>query len=306
MHYVDLHLHTNHSDGTATVEEVLREADRQGLSVISVSDHNTVDAYDEIMERRALFGGKILPGAELATVYRQEMIEIHGYGVDLAAIKKQIGQTYLTFYEKQVKEAAMDVSAVLASGATLDKAFADAMLHTPKRVFDPAHETNRPYLLRELQRHPENARFFESREEFETIDPGVFSRKYLFNAESALYSDQSALFPSPKRLIDMIHQCGGLAFLSHPFVYGKRFTDRPEEWLTLGIDGVECMYGTFTDSQICFLSEFCDRNHLYKSGGSDFHGLDMRPKNRLGFANERRIPQTLTDPWLNKLLDRLL
>ena len=48
MLYIDLHSHTTYSDGTSTVENSLTQAEASGLSLFSVSDHNTVSAYNEI------------------------------------------------------------------------------------------------------------------------------------------------------------------------------------------------------------------------------------------------------------------
>lgn len=301
MRYIDLHSHTNYSDGTSTVENSLSLAEALGLSIFSVSDHNTVNAYDEIVKKRRLFSGKILPAVELSTTFCGESIEILGYGIDAEKMKALIGENYYTFYEKQVREAALDVKAVLEYGATLDPDFVHTMINHPERIFDPSHETNRPYLLEEIRRHPENARFFASREEFETIDRHRFSRDYLFNAKSTLYSDQSPLYPSLARVIDMIRYCGGLAFLAHPLVYSKDFADRLDEIAVCGIDGIECYYGTFDGEQKEFLTALCEKHSLYRSGGSDFHGLDMRPMNLMGLSSGERIPLSLVEDWLPKV-----
>lgn len=42
---IDLHLHTNHSDGTDTVKELLQNAQNNNLEIISITDHNSVGAY---------------------------------------------------------------------------------------------------------------------------------------------------------------------------------------------------------------------------------------------------------------------
>ena len=43
---IDIHSHTTHSDGSFSVKELLKEAERIGLSLLSITDHNTIDAYD--------------------------------------------------------------------------------------------------------------------------------------------------------------------------------------------------------------------------------------------------------------------
>lgn len=306
MKYIDLHSHTTYSDGTSTVTNSLTEAEKAKVSLFSVTDHNTVSAYGEIKERRSLFSGAILPGVELGTVFAGEVIEILGYGIDLEKMNKLISENYYSYYDKQVLEAKLNIKAVLSYGVVLDEEFAYAMLNAPETIFDPNHKNSRQYILAEMKRHPENARFFSSEEEFYSIDRHRFSRDYLFNAKSTLYSDQSSLCPSVYKVIDMIHTCGGLAFLAHPFVYSAEFPKHFEEVVYCGLDGMECYYGTFTSEQKKYLSDFCDKNKLYKSGGSDFHGLDMRPDNIMGYSSGERIEMSAVENWVNTLSDRFI
>lgn len=306
MEHIDLHSHTVYSDGTSTVENSLTCAEALGLSVFSVTDHNTVGAYSEIIEKRSMFSGKILPGVELSTVFEGEVIEILGYGIDVYAMDKLIKSNYLSFYDKQVKEAKLDTLAVLEYGAVLDDWFVTAMLEHPESVFDPNHKSNREYLLAEMKRHPENARFFSSEEEFYSIDRHRFSRDYLFNSKSTLYSDQSSLSPSVDTVILMIHDCGGLAFLAHAFVYSAEFPSKLGRVADLGLDGMECFYGTFTPAQKEYMSSFCKKRGIYKSGGSDFHGLDMRPMNLMGFSAGERIDISLVSEWISLFNDRFI
>ena len=56
---IDLHIHTTCSDGKDTPAEVLKKAQEKGLSVISITDHYNVDAYDELHSCRDLFDGKV-------------------------------------------------------------------------------------------------------------------------------------------------------------------------------------------------------------------------------------------------------
>jgi len=146
MKYIDLHSHTCYSDGTSTVENSLKTAESLSLEIFSVSDHNSVGAYGEIKEKRSLFSGSILPAVELSTTYDGESIEILGYGVDVEKMNRLLGETYYSFREKQIIEAALDVRAVREYGAVLDPDFVCTMINHPERMFDPSRESNRPYL----------------------------------------------------------------------------------------------------------------------------------------------------------------
>ena len=307
MRYIDLHVHTNCSDGACSVDQILEAAQATGIFLLSISDHNTVDAYDMIPQYKHLFTGRILPAVELSTVFEGEFIELLGYGIDLSNMQKQIRKRYPSFYDKQVKEAELDTLGLLNKGVVLSDAFVQAMLHCPEQVFDPHWDTNRPYLLQEIKRHQENAVFFANQTEFETLDEQRFTREYLFHSESTLYIDQSMFVPDMVEVIDMIHQCNGLAFLAHPFIYSSSFIKNKLKKAALtGIDGIESHYGTFSAEQKQFLSDFCEQAGLYQSGGSDFHGLKLRPNNILGFSGNIQIPYSIVQPWLDQIQDRLL
>ena len=57
---IDLHTHTNHSDGTDSVEEILKNAEKNNIEILSITDHDSVDAYFELERNpnlRQLFSG---------------------------------------------------------------------------------------------------------------------------------------------------------------------------------------------------------------------------------------------------------
>ena len=98
MKFIDLHTHTNCSDGRVAPEHSLAEAEKLGLSLFSFSDHNTVSAYSELGEIRNIFSGGILPAVELSTTFRGDVIEILGYGIDTEKMRGLISKNYFTFY----------------------------------------------------------------------------------------------------------------------------------------------------------------------------------------------------------------
>ena len=98
MKYIDLHTHTNYSDAVIPPEHSLAEAEKLGLSLFSISDHNTVEAYRNLTDIRHIFGGKILPAAELSTTFKGDVIEILGYGIDTEKLSGLISKNYFSFY----------------------------------------------------------------------------------------------------------------------------------------------------------------------------------------------------------------
>ena len=74
---IDLHLYTKHSDGTDSVTELLENVENANLDIISITDHDSVDAYFELEDEnlRKIFSGKIITGVEMKTHYNGIPIE---------------------------------------------------------------------------------------------------------------------------------------------------------------------------------------------------------------------------------------
>ena len=102
---IDLHTHTTYSDGSYNVLELLNEAQKRKLNIISITDHNTIQAHFELLNPniRNIFAGEIITGIELTTTYKGETIEILGYGFNIETMQCFLNNNVLTFEEKQLK-----------------------------------------------------------------------------------------------------------------------------------------------------------------------------------------------------------
>ena len=80
--YIDLHVHSNASDGTLTPTEVVRLAKESGLSAIALTDHDTVDGIKEAIEAGKQYGVQVIPGIELSAEYKSGDLHILGLNVD--------------------------------------------------------------------------------------------------------------------------------------------------------------------------------------------------------------------------------
>ena len=75
----DLHMHTTHSDGELTVKELLQKAKGIGLSGLSITDHDTINAYSEAFEEGKSLGLKVLSGVEISSLHNEKSVHILGY-----------------------------------------------------------------------------------------------------------------------------------------------------------------------------------------------------------------------------------
>lgn len=147
---IDLHIHSTYSDGSNSPTEILRIAQEQKLEYISITDHNSVDAYNELRKTRNLFEGKIISGVEISTSYKGQNIEILGYGIDIKSIE--------VFLNKHFKKNENQQSIIFN---TLYNAYKKIGVRMDITEYDPTIDKfSRPILCKDIISHPENAKFF--------------------------------------------------------------------------------------------------------------------------------------------------
>lgn len=288
---IDIHSHTIYSDGSSSVEELLNEAEKLDLSLLSITDHNTIQAYFELQNYyiKDKFKGEIISGIELTTTYKGETVEVLGYGFDLETMQQFLKDNVLTFEEKQLKEYELIKSRYKDIGVIFDE---------NNIQFNPKTESCRPAFAIEIKKHPENYKFFLNQESINTTSG--FTRNEVYNPKSPLYVDESSLFPSLDLAIKMIHNSGGLAFLAHTFAYSPNIAN---ELLNIinnyELDGLECFYSTFTKEQSDYLINICKSRGMYMSGGSDFHGT-RKINHNLGTGHGNlHIDESVVDNWIS-------
>lgn len=287
---IDLHTHTCRSDGADDVRTLVGRANAMGLSVLSVTDHNTVAAYRDpgILE----YSGLLIPGVEITCMYRGEVVEVLGYGYGLEKMEAELESRVLTFEEKQKREFQLICDAFKRAGVCFD----------PERVlFDPKKESCRKAFLGQLKTVPENRRFFSSADAWDSSR--AFTRKEIYNPQSRLYVDESPLYPSVGTAVEMIHRSGGIAFLAHLYIYAhaREFRRELAELVKeFGLDGVECAHSAFSPDQIADLNGFCREQGLLRSGGSDYHG-SRKPGVELGTGcGQLEVTEAYLEGWPEK------
>lgn len=287
---IDLHTHTNHSDGTDSVEKLLKKAEERNLEIISITDHDSIGAYLELEAKpnlRKIFSGSIITGVELRAVYQKTNIEILGYGIDYHKlhIKKinlfQIQQDTLAYF----KEVAQKIGVKYEEEISVKKD-------------DPTCRFASATFARSVLKYKENQKIFE--EMGLPFEEESFYRVHESNPKSPFYCENIQYYPSLEEVVDDIHKAGGLAFLAHGYLYP--FTNKAktiEEILaTTKIDGAECEYPEFTEEERRQIKILCQKYHKLQSGGSDYHAKN-KPHIEMGsgIQNNLVIPVSLVETW---------
>lgn len=286
---LDLHMHTNCSDGSDDWKEILQKAERLGLQYLSITDHNNCDVYLQIENPQAYFSGKIIPGIEPECFYFGRCIELLGYGINTKKMHALLEGLYMSGEERAKRQFARFHANLVKGGVK----FSPDVLMTWDRT---KHYYAGCHLHADLIKYPENKKLISNEEAWSNSIQ--FYRIYASNSKSPFYIDESEHYPSAATAYKLIKQAGGLVFAPHVFLYGEDSVPILESLLKeFRIDGIECFYNSYTLEQTNFLLDFCKKHNLLVSAGSDYHG-PQRPHVKLGMEEER-FGELM--PWLGKV-----
>ncbi|MEG1148456.1 MAG: PHP domain-containing protein [Niameybacter sp.] len=276
MKRIDLHVHSNKSDGTLSPSELAIKAHEVGLSAIALTDHDTVVGVHECQQVGAPLGLEVIPGIELSTDYHGK--EIHILGLNLDLNNPILHETLKTFIKAREKRNQEMLEKLQALG------------------FDLTEDDLGPHDQLAVIARPHFARAMMNKGYAQTMDE-VFE-KYITPGKPA-YVQKAA--PTFQTCIDLIHEVGGKAILAHPYIY-KFVNHNPlpllDELRYNGLDGVEVIYPKHYDPEVHRLTQYCTSHNLIITGGSDFHG-DNKPQIQLGSGyGSTQVPYTLLEQFI--------
>lgn len=257
---IDLHAHTTASDGTASPSELVALAHSSGLAAVGITDHDTIDGWDEAIAAGARLGVEVVPGVEFSIEDESGRFHLLGYYLDrqspliaqLAGLQRERASRNEKIYARLAQ-----IGAPIA----------------PERVREiagPDAQIGRPHIAQALLEAGHVASLQDA-----------FDR-YLAKGASG-YLPKKVLFA--RDVIPAIRQAGGVSVWAHPpFDRANRSWDEYEtiaqRFAEYGLDGIETYYWTYTEDEAAQMRRWADKYGFVGSGGSDFHGA--RKPNRLG------------------------
>lgn len=291
---IDLHIHTTISDGILTPKEVIDTAVKNNVSVLSIADHDTIDAYtDELFAYAKEKNIELIPAVEISTKYNKRGMHVLGYNYDLnnqefrGRLDKLKNARHNYLYDVATK---LESLGYVVNVAELDKIEAVTKAHIALDVIGNAQ--NEKILLDNFGHIPSKGEFIET----------------IMNEGCPAYAKKESI--SPKEAADLIRAAGGKVVLAHPVAYkyedGVTEEDIENVVREMGIDAIEANY-VYVDrydkkiNECALWNEFAKKHNLLATIGSDFHSEDgLRPV--IGLVGE---DVSLTEEEINKILDYL-
>ena len=274
---IDLHIHTNCSDGDNSIYEVIDMAINNKLDMISITDHDTVMAYsDEVFKYAYDRGIELVTGVEISVKYNNETIHVLGYNIDVENEnlnnKLEMIRNQRHIYLRDVADKFMTLGYIV-NVDSLNKIEAVTKAHIANDIIN--NKNNSKLLIDKFGYIPDKGEFIES----------------MMNEGCPCFVKKKSI--SPVMAAEMIREAGGVVFLAHPVAYKYEDGLTDEDILRIvremNADGIEANY-IYVDK---FNNVIDDREHYQKlardnglkiSTGSDFHKIDgIHPE--IGFVN---------------------
>lgn len=266
-------MHSNHSDGTQSPAEVVRQAHLHGIRTLALTDHDRTTGWDEAARAAGEYGMTFVPGMELSAKHQWRSVHVLGYLFDpvdpaLTAetdrirgdrigraerIVRNIGRDYDLNWEDVVAQTMQDATvgrphiadALVARGIVRDRAEAfDGILHPREGYYEPHYA------------------------------------------------------PDPLTAVRLITRAGGVAIIAHPVTAGR---DRMmpvsfiDQLIAEGLGGFEIDHRENTEDGKRLLRSIAAEHDLIVTGSSDYHG-----------AGKPNIPgeNTTSDEMVAQIIDR--
>lgn len=293
---IDLHIHTNCSDGALSPKEIIDEAVKNGVKVIAIADHDTTEAYSEDLYNYAKSKNiKIINAVEISTKIKKAGIHVLGYNFDLSNEEfknklfalRNARHDYLNNVSAKLKELGYIVNV-----EELDKIDSVTKAHIARDVVN--NEENKEILLNNFNHIPNMGEFIET----------------VMNEGCPAYVRKETI--TPKEAAELIRKAGGKVVLAHPVAYRYEDNLNEEDIATLvnemKPDGLEANY-IYIDrdnnkiDEVDIWNAFAKGHNLNVTVGSDFHNKDgIHPE--IGFpGGELTLDNETMESIIKKLCD---
>jgi len=254
---VDLHIHSTASDGNFSPAEVVGKAAERGLTVIALTDHDSVDGIVPALAAAKVFPQlKVIPGVELSTDTPENEVHVLGYFVDYT--DRTLRATLERMRHSRQERACGMVAKLGKLGIHIEW----------QRVQEIAGSGSigRPHIAQAML---EKGYIASIKEAF---------TKYI-SRDGPAYVKRGKM--TPQEAIELLLRTNGLPVLAHPLT-----TNDPEAMViklkAAGLVGIEAYYYGYTAEEISQLVSLANKYNLITTGGSDYHGPNSSTDATLG------------------------
>lgn len=272
MELIDLHTHSNKSDGSMTPTELVAHASARGLKAIALSDHDTSEGIDEALEAGKKYGVEVVPAIEFSVASDTET-HILGFYIDYKSdLMKNVLESIFRVRRERIENTCKKLRAL-----GFDVTMEEALKIAPTGIIGRAHF----------------ARIMMDKGYISSVREGF--DKYLANGRPAYDGTQ---YLTAKQAVELINDLGGVSFVAHPHLIRLSDPDLRAfltELKSYGLSGIEGYYNEYTPEMQTYFQNLASELGLAVSGGSDFHAK-MKPHIEIGIGQgNMEIPYSVLE-----------
>lgn len=268
---IDLHIHSTYSDGVLKPTELVDLAKSQGLSAISITDHDTADGAGEAIQRGLEKGIEVISGIEISSWHGDTSMHILGYL--FRSDDEQFNSRLQLLQQGRETRNIRIIENLNKLGITVEL---EELLQ-----YSEYGQTGRPHIARLL------------------VDKGIaktvdLAFKYYLGRGAAAYAERFRF--SARDAIAMIREAGGVAVLAHPSSLDPSLRSTPsllKDLHKVGLNGVEVYYPSHSSKAVKALLKMAGDIGLLITGGSDFHGPERSGYKINKWVHKTNIPYDL-------------
>lgn len=269
----DLQIQSTASDGRHTPTEIVAMAVEEQLSVIAITDHDSVAGIAEAMHAGAVAGVRVIAGIELSVEERGA--HLLGFGIDH---ENQALLAELAYFKQGRIDGAQKMVANLAAAGFVIT-WDDVLAYAKGDV------VARPHIARALMRHPENA---EKLGGTTSVHEAI---ERVLTDTSPYYVKRTHI--AAKDAIALVHGTGGLAVWSHPAIHFRGDYEGLEifleELIAWGLEGMEIFNPSHMEDDVEFLGSLAMKYRMLRTAGSDFHEKGAHAAGEGGLHSARTL-----------------
>lgn len=241
---VDLHIHSNRSDGSLSCKEIIDYAYKLGLKAISITDHDDISSLEFTEKYCRQKGIEFIAGVEISA--RAKTFDLHLLGYCFDYRNKRLNEYVDFFQNERFKRAKKTIRLLKNYGIKLSF---DLII---KKA---SGSIGRPHIADAML---EEGYVYNYQEAF---------NKYIGNGCPCCVPKYKI---SPAEAIALINNAGGICVIAHP---GSDVTDEGIlDLIKVGLDGIETIHPRHTQEQVDHYREIIQKHGLLETGGSDCHG----------------------------------
>ena len=266
---IDMHMHTNYSDGELSPDELIKHAIERNVGVMAITDHDTLRGIKSV-DKSNYPEIEIINGIELSAKVSKGQLHILGYGMDLENV---------SLNRKMSELQTNSINSVITVYAQIKKDFDIRFSYDDLvNLFTANHNIGRPDLAKLCIKYGYASGVQEAFDKY--LNPAF--EKNRSSSKGVPYYE----------CIELIKNSGGIPVLAHPKslkMEEKEFLVFLREMIDCGLRGIEAYHSSHSREEMEYYRRIAEEYNLLVSAGSDYHGEIVKPGIEVGTGKNNNI-----------------